>query len=246
MDNFYSQNGEDAVLSKIFDRDHGVCVEVGANDGVTFSNSFHFEKKGWRSVLVEPNPQLCREIKSRRGIRTILFECAASSTNGTATMQMGSGSDNMYSSLEPSELATEVRSFVETAVTIRTLDSILEEVGLSPIDFVSIDVEGHEMVVLSGLDLERWKPTILLLEDSKDLLDDSVRRYMENAGYFRFYRSGSNDWYARRGNHRIALLLHVLASGHLDWRGFLKVTLPRWILRPALDFHRKIIVRQVR
>jgi FkbM family methyltransferase len=244
VNQFYSQNGEDAALSRIFTSDRGVCVEVGANDGVTLSNSYYFDQLGWRSILVEPNPTLCREIRLRRGERTVLFECAASSSNGTGRLNMGSGSDNMYSTLEPSAGDPQTNhSFMEITVPTRTIDSILEEAGLGPIDFVSIDVEGHEMVVLSGIDLGRWKPRIVLLEDNKDLLDDAVQDHMRKAGYLRFYRTGSNDWYARRVERRFALLLQILASGRFNWRGFLKISLPRWIIRPALQVHRIAIVR---
>ena len=49
---------------------------------------------------------------------------------------------------------------------MRTLDDILEQAEAPmPIDFVSIDVEGHEVEVLSGFDLARWRPRLILVED---------------------------------------------------------------------------------
>lgn len=236
----YSQYGEDEVLSSIFRNQLGVCVEVGAHDGVTFSNTYYFEKLGWQRVLVEPNPDLCREILLRRGERTILFECAASNANGTATLNMGSGSDDVYSSVESLDLEMGSGPFVGTTVQTRTLDSMLEEAGVVSIDFISIDIEGHEMHALKGLDLQRWKPRIVLLEDIKELSDDTVRKHMLNAGYFRFYRTGANDWYARHGEHRLMLLIRILASGRFNWRGLLKVSFPLWVIRPALKVHRKL------
>ncbi len=58
---------------------------------------------------------------------------------------------------------------------------MLEEADISHIDFISIDVEGHEFIVLGGIDLNRWKPRIVLLEDNKDLSDDTVSRHMASA-----------------------------------------------------------------
>ena len=43
-----------------------MCVELGANNGVTLSNTYHFEKRGWQHILVEPNPVLCKEIHLKR------------------------------------------------------------------------------------------------------------------------------------------------------------------------------------
>lgn len=240
MSEFYSQGGEDEALSRIFGNKPGICVEVGAYDGVTLSNTYHFEKLGWRCILVEPNPAHCRKIRLRRGERTILFECAASSSNGTSTLHMGSGSDDVYSSIESLDRETRNGPFIEITVPTRTLDSMLEEAGAGSIDFISIDIEGHEIHALKGLNLERWKPRIVLLEDVYDLLDDAVRDHMATAGYFRFYRTGPNDWYVRPGERRAMLLSQILASGRFNWRGFLKVAFPRWVIRPALQIHRKL------
>jgi FkbM family methyltransferase len=189
-ESFLFSEPEDEALSRIFGNHLGVCVEVGANDGVTLSNTYHFEKLGWRCILVEPNPALCREIHLRRGERTTLFECAASTSNGTAMLHMGGGTDDLYSSLESVESETEGGKFIDVTAPTRTLDSMLEEAGVGEIDFISIDVEGHEILVLGGFDLNRWKPRIVLLEDNKDLSDDTVCQHMDNAGYFRFYRTG--------------------------------------------------------
>jgi FkbM family methyltransferase len=237
MNETYSQHGEDEALSRIFQGNLGVCVEVGANDGVTFSNTYYFEKLGWRSILVEPNPSLCREIRLKRGTGTTLFECAASSCNGTATLNMGSGSEDLFSSLEPIESGTLNRSFVGVTVLTRTLDSILEEAGASRIDFASIDVEGHEMQVLGGFDLARWRPRIVLVEDNTNALGDGVCEHMARAGYRRFYRTGPNDWYIPSGERRLKLLTLLVTSGRFDWRGFIKIVFPRWVIRPALFFH---------
>jgi len=63
---YYSQFGEDRLLDKLFEgRRRGVCVEVGANNGVDGSTTLYFEEIGWDCILVEPNPALCREVRAR-------------------------------------------------------------------------------------------------------------------------------------------------------------------------------------
>ena len=58
-DMFHSQFDEDRILNGIFaGKSPGICVEVGANDGVHGSNTLFFEKLGWQCVLIEPNPML--------------------------------------------------------------------------------------------------------------------------------------------------------------------------------------------
>ena len=81
-------------------------------------------------------------------------------------------------------------------VPIRTLDSILEEAG-SPtkFDFLSIDVEGHEIEVLRGL-ISLWRPRLILLEDH--VADLSKHQYLLAAGYRIVRRFENNGWYVPR------------------------------------------------
>ena len=54
---FYGQHREDEFLNTLFPQQHiGVCIEVGAYDGTSGSNTYFFEKKGWRALCVEPIP----------------------------------------------------------------------------------------------------------------------------------------------------------------------------------------------
>ena len=79
-------------------------------------------------------------------------------------------------------------------VPVRTLDSILEEAG-SPagFDFLSIDVEGHEIDVLRGFDIARWRPRLIMIEDH--VADLSKHRYLISSGYRIIRRYENNGWY---------------------------------------------------
>ena len=200
---FYSQFGEDRILDKLFQsKRDGVCVEVGANNGVDGSTSLHFEDLGWDCILVEPNPALCREIRGRRKAR--LFECAASSESGTAILHVAVGAEQAHA---VSALGDERRSAQilqehgfrtePVEVPIRRLDDILDEARPTDgIDFISIDVEGHELELLKGFSLDRWRPVILIIEDNSSMWESAVSDYLKAQGYVRFRRTGVNDWYA--------------------------------------------------
>jgi FkbM family methyltransferase len=208
--NYYSQFGEDRILADLFSncRD-GLCVEVGANDGVHGSTSLHFEESGWRCILVEPNPHLCQLLRARRNAS--VFEFAASDREDVATLHIVEGAEHADGlstiSDDPSNHARiRMHGFESQPMQVRTrtLDRILEDAGIDnkQIDFVSIDVEGHELAVLRGLSLERWRPGILLVEDNSDFRDRLIPRYLRNKGYVRFLRTGVNDWYARQDDRR--------------------------------------------
>lgn len=204
---FYSQFGEDEILASIFlDKPLGLCVEVGANDGRTGSTTLFFEQRGWNCVLVEPNPELCIQLRAER--KAFVAECAASNEEGEAVLNVGEGGDLAHgvSTIESSDAALATLhgyGFRSRPLTVPTqrLDTVLEESGFDgPIDFVSIDVEGHELNVLKGFSIERWQPRIVIIEDNAVFQDREVRDYMVQRGYHPFRRTGVNDWFARNND----------------------------------------------
>jgi FkbM family methyltransferase len=66
------------------------------------------------------------------------------------------------------------------SVPVRTLSSIIEEAGLTPVDLLSLDVEGYELNVLKGLDLARHRPKFIVCEDA---YTDDTTDFLQNAGY---------------------------------------------------------------
>jgi FkbM family methyltransferase len=172
----------------------GFFVEVGANDPQRGSQSWQFEQAGWSGVLVEPQPDLAERLRRLRRAHVAAVACSSPANAGKAMTLHVLGP---HSSLNRELAVTGVAAEAEIEVPIRTLDAILEEIGApSPIDFVSIDVEGHEVEVLSGFDLNRWRPRLLLIEDHVTNL--ATHRFVTRAGYRLIRRTGPNGWYVPR------------------------------------------------
>jgi FkbM family methyltransferase len=195
---YYSQFREDRLLERIFkEKETGICVEVGAHDGITGSNTYFFEKKRWKCVLVEAVPELCERI--RRFRTGFIVNCAASSASGKATFYV-SESVESWSALHLTEsqkerIAAGEATVREITVAKRKLDDILDEAGVSAVDFVSIDVEGHELEVLKGFSVEKFRPRIIIVEDNPGQENPDVSGYLKDKGYKKFFRTGVNDWY---------------------------------------------------
>jgi len=70
---FFSQNGQDSFLeNNLFKKiNNGFFVDIGANDGVTFSNTYFFEKKGWDGLCVEPIPSVFEKLNQNRKCKCI-------------------------------------------------------------------------------------------------------------------------------------------------------------------------------
>lgn len=191
---YFAQFGEDRILEEIFGAGSaGTCVEVGAFDGVTGSTTYRFEQRGWRCLLVEPDPEMAARI---RGVRRSPVVCgAASAAPGTSDFTIDDSDRQRSGAPRASKRGRGERQRQRTIrVPTDTLDRMLVEHAFEPpIDFVSVDVEGAELDVLRGFSLEVWKPSILIVEDN----DPAVRDHMARANYRWILRTGVNDWYLR-------------------------------------------------
>jgi FkbM family methyltransferase len=192
MRTVFPDRAEDRLKAEFFATSrNGFFVEVGANDPRRGSQSWQFEQDGWTGVLVEPQPDLAERLRAVRRAHVVAAACSSPANAGTAMTLHLSGP---HSSLKRELAITGVVAGGAIAVPVRTLDDILEEAKApAPIDFVSIDVEGHEVEVLSGFDLKRWRPRLILIEDHVASL--ATHRCLTRAGYRLIRRTGLNGWY---------------------------------------------------
>ena len=63
-------------------------------------------------------------------------------------------------------------------------------------DFLSLDVEGHEIEVMCGLNFEKYTPSLILIEDGVRNL--AKHRFLKNHGYILVKRTTLNNWYVPR------------------------------------------------
>ena len=88
----YSQNKEEQVILDYFGFLQGTFLDIGANDGVTFSNTKMLAERGWKGVLVEPSPKAYAKLKEiYRGVDGVYtYPFAIGNHNGTATLNESS------------------------------------------------------------------------------------------------------------------------------------------------------------
>jgi FkbM family methyltransferase len=171
-------------------RSPGYFVEVGANHPCDGSQTWHVEQRGWRGILVEPLPENAGRLRAAR--TATVFAVACSSPENAGKVLPFYAADAL-SGLDRERIAPWAKPQV-IDVAVRTLDSLLEEAGApQPLDFLSIDVEGHEVEVLRGFDFARWAPRLILLEDHVANLNR--HRFMQANGYRLIRRTGVNGWY---------------------------------------------------
>jgi len=206
--NYYAQFDEDKILNEIFDKKIGTCVEVGGFDGVTGSNSYFFEKLGWRCVVIEPMPDFCEKIRSVRTCE--VMEIAASEKAGEVEFYVAEGVETLSTIQKDDSHFARIKSLSDKGIRkikVKTarLDEILLDCGITSVDFLTIDVEGHEMSVLAGISFSKISPRIVIIEDNSHGLDCQVKKLMQSVSYVRFKKTGCNDWYAKKNDPLVTL-----------------------------------------
>lgn len=149
-------NGLDIQLAEAIGWEReGTFIELGGNDGLQGSNTFLLENElGWRGIVIEAVPQLAAEAYRNRPQATVI--CAAASQSSECSV-IGMAYRDLMSRV--------VSGPADMMVATVTLSSVIDCVagGTAP-ELLSIDVEGHELAVLAGLDLSRHRPTWVLVE----------------------------------------------------------------------------------
>jgi len=157
----------------------GTFLEMGALDGVKYSNTKFFEDSmGWSGVLIEPIPSAFELLRINRP-RSKSYNLAVSKTEGFLEIY----NHGAVSSLKENT----TKEFFEgwhknnnieiIKVPSKRLDSVLYDSGIKRIDFWSLDVEGSEFEALQTMD---WAIPVYLIciekQGDRKALCDSILR----------------------------------------------------------------------
>jgi FkbM family methyltransferase len=187
----------------------GFYIEAGANDGVSQSNTLALEGKGWRGLLIEPNEGKLNQCRASRSDQNI-FECCAlvsfeyegETIRGnfaeaeTDASLVGQITDPSKYWADGHRVAAEEklagRQIIK--VPVKTLQSILDEHGISTINYLALDVEGYEYDVMDGLDFGKNPPQIIRVETAsyQERIDRMIE-YLKAKGYQFLGKASIND-----------------------------------------------------
>ena len=221
---FFSQVGQDRFLFENFfyGKRNGVFVDVGAYDGEKFSNSLFFERfLGWRGLCIEPIPSTFAKLKSNR-TATCLNTCVAdfegedifTEAECAVDERMLSGLTRYFDSRHVQRLHTVAASSAEHKVPVTRLSSLLDSHGLRHIDYCSIDTEGSELQVLSGIDFNKCSISMFTIENNYD--NERIPNLMAAKGYDFIMKLEQDYVFKRRDFNRLPQTTVICAVWHGD------------------------------
>jgi FkbM family methyltransferase len=197
---FFSQGGEDAILMGVFDYvlklNNGFFVDVGAYHPHKGSNTFLLYRRGWNGINIEPNPVLFKEFETHR-TRDINLQIGISKAAGLMDYYVIEGTPSMNSfSLENIERLGMKSQVTQTLrLPVLPLKEVFDKhLEGKNIDFLNIDTEGYEMEVLESNDWEKYKPSVIAIEQNnifslQDVLTSRVNEYLSGQGYIAFAKN---------------------------------------------------------
>lgn len=192
---FYSQAGEDMLLSLYYDgkKHKGFYVDVGAHHPYRFSNTAYFYRRGWRGINIEPTPSLFKAFPRLRR-RDINLNVGIGNGEKLTFYVFNEGALNTFDPALAKErdgkihLGRQYKIIDRIEVQTRTLADILDKhlPAGTPIDLLTIDVEGMDFAVLKSNDWTRYLPQFILVEcesELDDLSDDEIYQFLHAKGY---------------------------------------------------------------
>lgn len=212
----YAQNREDVRLMRAFaGQPNGFYIDVGANDPTIRSITRGFWEMGWHGINIEPLPGAFGRLAAQR-TRDCNLNIGISHCQGTLRFYE-CVSESSLSTFSPSLAAWWAGPphrlvFQEHRVPVMTLAQVCEQYVRQEIDFLSIDVEGHEREVISGQDWKRWQARVVIIEDGVAAetgrnCHDQWEQLMLQADYRFALSDGINRLYVRKEDEHLIPLL---------------------------------------
>ena len=149
----------------------GIYVDVGCQHPVSNNNTYMLYKKGWSGVNIDLD---------KKNIDLFNLE-RKKDFNITAAVSSGNYKKKLFFYHDKSAINTIEKKISQyqsakvnqvRSIFTKTLNQILKDTKIKKIDYLSIDVEGHEHEVLKGFNIKKFSPDIVTVE----YLDLSMRR----------------------------------------------------------------------
>ncbi len=194
-----SQHGEDFAIAELIHKNsENWFVDVGAHDGRSWSNSYLFGKVGFNLLLIEPMEvcaNKCRKLWA--GNRRVHVEQkAVSEADGVVNFYIHDNKEIDLLAIRSSLMQEIIPSNDISKVSVESipLNKLLDKHRV-PRNFaaLSVDAEGVDLQVLRSVDLKKYRPSVICVEDEID--HDRIEAHLRDQGYSEVQRLGPNGIY---------------------------------------------------
>ena len=189
-----SQFGEEKFILSFFDKEYkGRFVDIGCFHPTRHNNTYTMYKSGWHGINIDLNP-LTIDLFNFARKKDININAAISDTEENKTLYFV-GELNTQNTLEANHLLflknhhnLKEEEISEQIIKTKRLDKILDSYNFNDIDFMNIDVEGHELNILNSIDFLKYKIKFICIEmidhnDQAKLINEKLNAILIRNGY---------------------------------------------------------------
>ena len=163
-----SQFGEDKKIIKLFDKNKkGTYLDVGCFHPTRQNNTYLMYRSGWGGINIDLNPltielfkvarpndiNICAAVSNSNEVKNLFFDHDLSSLNTI------SKNHTLYI-----EKAIGTKDLKKKKIKTTTLDNLLKKEKICKIDFMNIDIEGHELEVLKTFNFKHFDIRVICIE----------------------------------------------------------------------------------
>jgi FkbM family methyltransferase len=186
----YSQFGEDIILREILKKEisNGFYIDVGCYHPKKFSNTYMLYKKGWSGINIDMEED---KISLFNMVRPRDLNVLSPISDKEEEVTLYRYSKYGLGSTIDKKIASETTDHIydKTIVKTRTLNEIINESPYkdTQIDVLSIDAEGVDFKILKSLDIKKYSPKVIIIEDHhkkiEDILETDTFKFLVQNNY---------------------------------------------------------------
>ena len=194
---FHGQFGQDRHCYETFfkNKPTGTFIELGASDGIKFSNTLFFEQIGWTGLCIEPRPEAYEQLIKNR---TCMCDNSAIDDKQTSDPRefmsitgWGEGLSGLLDRYDPKHIERIERESQHPKhvkkeiikIHTRKLSELIEERFITSeiIDFLSLDTEGNELNILKSINWDVTQINVITVENNYN--DPTLRQFLGSKGF---------------------------------------------------------------
>ena len=189
-----SQFGEEKFILNFFDEKYkGKFIDIGCFHPTRHNNTYTMYKRGWHGINIDLNP-LTIELFNFSRTRDININAAISDNEEIKKLYFVDEL-NTQNTLEANHLTflknhhnLKEEEISQQEIKTKRLDKILDSYNFHDIDFMNIDVEGHELNILNSIDFLKYKIKFICIEmidhnDQAKMINEKLNTILEINDY---------------------------------------------------------------
>ena len=162
----YSYGGVDSLILNIFkNQKKGFYLDIGCGHPIKNNNTYLLNKKGWSGINIDLDDENIDLFNSYRK-KDVNIATAVSDKEGEADLYFYHSKSALNTISKQNAEFQKAKVSIIRKIKTQTINKIIENSQYKDkkIDFLSIDVEGSELIILKNFDFKKYSPKVIVVE----------------------------------------------------------------------------------